>query len=84
MSGPPDEVVRRIVAEYGQLYVYLYVTDGNGKVLEDDRFKQPYRLDKRDAIDEAREFFDRAYDWANETINWPSASDGGEGGSVEE
>jgi len=80
----PDEVVRRIVAEYGQLYVYLYVTDGNGKVLEDDRFKQPFRLDKRDTVEEAQEFFDRAYDWVNETINWPSASDGGGSGSVEE
>lgn len=80
----PDEVVRRIVCEYGQRYVYLYVTDGNGKVLEDDRFRQPYRLDKRDAIDEAKEFFDRAYDWANETINYPTASDGEGGGSVEE
>ena len=80
----PDEVVRRIVCEYGQRYVYLYVTDGNGKVLEDDRFTQPYRLDRRDAIDEAKEFFDRAYDWANETINYPSASDGECGGSVEE
>jgi hypothetical protein len=80
----PDEVVRRIVAEYGQLYVYLYVTDGNGKVLEDDRFTQPYRLDRKDAIEEAKEFFDRAYDWVNETINWPSASDGGGSGSVEE
>lgn len=80
----PDEVVRRIVAEYGQLYVYLYVTDGNGKVLEDDRFTQPYRLDRKDSIEEAKEFFDRAYDWVNETINWPSASDGSQGGSVEE
>lgn len=80
----PDEVVRRIVCEYGQRYVYLYVTDGNGKVLEDDRFTQPYRLDRRDAIDEAKEFFDRAYDWANETINYPSASDGEGSGSVEE
>jgi hypothetical protein len=80
----PDEVVRRIVAEYGRLYVYLYVTDGNGKVLEDDRFKQPFRLDKRDTVEEAKEFFDRAYDWVNETINWPSASDGGGSGSVEE
>lgn len=80
----PDEVVRRIVCEYGQRYVYLYVTDGNGKVLEDDRFTQPYRLDRRDAIDEAKEFFDRAYDWANDTINYPSASDGEGSGSVEE
>jgi len=80
----PDEVVRRIVAEYGQRYVYLYVTDGNGKVLEDDRFTQPYRLDRKDAIDEAKEFFDRAYDWANDTINYPSASDGEGSGSVEE
>lgn len=80
----PDEVVRRIVCEYGQLYVYLYVTDGNGKVLEDDRFKQPYRLDRKDTIDEAKEFHDRAFDWVNETINWPSASDGDGGDSVEE
>lgn len=79
-----DNVLRRIVIEYGQLYVYLYVTDHSGRVLEDDRFKQPYRLDRKDAIDEAGECFDRAYDWVNETINFPSASDGGGGDSVEE
>lgn len=79
-----DEVVRRIVIEYGRLYAYLYVTDANGKVLEDDRFRQPFRMDRRDVIDEAKETFDRAYDWINETVNFPSASDGEQGGSVEE
>ena len=29
-----EDVLRRIVIEYGQLYVDIYMTDGNGEVLD--------------------------------------------------
>ena len=68
MSGP-DHVHRRIVVEYGALYAYAYMTDGNGKVLEEEQFKQPFRLDKRDIADEAEDCYRSVWDWLNETVN---------------
>lgn len=72
----PDNIVRRIVVEYGRVYVYAYVTDGGGKMLDEDVFKQPYRLDKSDAVEEAGELYGIIYDTLNDNINWPSASAG--------
>lgn len=70
-----DDVYRRVVVEYGLQYVYVYLTDQNGKVLADDVFRQPYRLERSDAADEARETFDFLYDMLNEGINFPTAGD---------
>jgi hypothetical protein len=75
----PDNIVRRIVVEYGRVYVYAYVTDGSGRILDEDVFKQPYRLDKADAVEEAKDLYDVLYDTLNEGINFPSASAGDEG-----
>ena len=47
-----DQVHRRIVVEYGQWYAYLYITDSNGKILEEEAWKQPFRLDLKDVRDE--------------------------------
>jgi len=44
-----EDVLRRIVIEYGQLYAYIYLTDGHGKLLDEEVFKQPFRLDRKDA-----------------------------------
>jgi DNA phosphorothioation-dependent restriction protein DptG len=65
-----DYVYRRIVVEYGRLYAYIYVTDQDGKVLEEESFKQPFRLDFRDVKDEAKECFDNTYQWLQDTILW--------------
>jgi translation elongation factor P/translation initiation factor 5A len=54
MVRPADSVERRIVVEYGRQYAYLYVTDGEGKVLDDESFKQPYRLERKESHEEAR------------------------------
>ena len=34
-----EDVLRRIVVEYGQLYVYIYMTDGNGKILDNGQVR---------------------------------------------
>ena len=41
----PDYVERRIVVEIGRQYAYVYMTDGNGKLVpqREESFKQPYR-----------------------------------------
>lgn len=64
-----EDVIRRIVVEYGQLYVYLYITDGGGKLLDEEVFKQPFRLDRKDAFDEAKDTYDNVYDWLNDIVN---------------
>jgi hypothetical protein len=74
----PDSIVRRIVIECGRVYTYAFMTDENGKLMDEDVFKQPFRLDRKDAIEEATELYGVAYDFLNEAINFPSASDGGE------
>jgi hypothetical protein len=45
------------------------MTDANGKVLEEETFKQPLRLDKRDIADEADDCYRSAWDWLNDTVN---------------
>ena len=64
-----EDVVRRIVVEYGQVYAYCYITDGNGRLLEEDVFKQPFRLDRKEVNDEAKDAYDQVYDWLNDSIN---------------
>jgi len=79
-----DYVERRIVVEYGLHYVYIYLTDGVGKLLDEECFKQPYRLERKESHEEALETYDLLYDSLNDTINFPTAGDDGSGGTPEE
>lgn len=71
MIGPvgKEDVLRRIVVEYGQVYVYLYMTDGNGKILDEEVFKQPWRLERKEAFEEAQDTYDSVFDWLNDVVN---------------
>lgn len=64
-----EDVVRRIVVEYGQVYAYCYITDGNGRLLDEEVWKQPFRLDRKEVYDEAKDTYDQVYDWLNDSIN---------------
>ena len=68
-----DDVYRRVVVEYGLQYVYLYLADQNGKVLAEDQFRQPYRQERSETAEEAKECFDFVFDMLNESINFPGA-----------
>lgn len=70
MTAEKDYVHRRIVIEYGRLYAYVYITDQDGKVLEEEAFKQPFRLDFKDVKEEAKECFDNTYQWLQDTVLW--------------
>jgi hypothetical protein len=70
MAQEKDYVYRRIVIEYGRLYAYVYITDQDGKVLEEEAFKQPFRLDFKDVKEEAKECFDSVYQHLQDTILW--------------
>ena len=75
-----EDVVRRIVVEYGQVYAYCYLTDGNGRLLDEEVFKQPFRLDRKEVFDEAKDTYDQVYDWLNDSINiqGPPLQEGGD------
>ena len=70
MTRERDEVVRRIVVEYGRWYVYAYFTDQNGKVLEEEVWKQPFMLERKEVHEESRETFDLIYDHCQDTVLW--------------
>lgn len=74
MASEKDEVHRRIVCEYGRWYAYLYITDSNGKLLEEESFKQPFRLDWKDSAEEADEAFQLLYQHLQDTILWYSTA----------
>jgi hypothetical protein len=82
----PDYVERRIVIEIGRQYAYVYMTAGDGKLLPDreESFKQPYRLDRQEAAEEAVDLWDLVYDHLNDTINWPLPEGGDDGPDSEE
>jgi hypothetical protein len=69
-----DYVYRRIVCEYGNHYVYLYMTDQNGKVIDEEVFKQPFRLEFKESAEEAKDFWDQAYQWLQDTVLWYSTA----------
>jgi hypothetical protein len=75
MTNQPDTVIRRLVVEYGHWYVYVYVVDGNGKLLEEEVFKQGFRLENKEVHEEATDCFHQVYQWISDTTVF-SASDG--------
>lgn len=80
----PDYVERRIVVEFGLRYVYLYITDGGGKLIDEESYAQPYRLERKECHEEAKDFYDLLYDSINEAVNFPTAGAEGDGGKPEE
>ena len=70
MMAERDSVVRRIVCEYGRFYVYLYLTDDNGKIIEEEAFKQPFRLEPKEVHEESTETFQMIYQHLQDTVLW--------------
>ena len=74
MNKPNDSVYRRIVIEYGQVYAYAYYLNEHGKILAEECWKQPFRLERRDVQEEAGDTWDLVYQHLQDTVLW-SASD---------
>lgn len=74
----PDYVERRVIVEYGRRYVYVTLSDANGKIHLEELFKQPYLLDPKDAVDEAKDAFDAVYQHISDTVVFPSSASDGE------
>ena len=86
MAAEKDTVQRRVVVEYGRHYAYVYMSDGRGKVLDDESLKQPFALAQREIAEEARDAFDYVYQHLQDTVLWPSTArdDDEEGNSEKE
>ena len=83
MANERDRILRRIVIEYGREYAYAYWTDTAGKIIDEEVWKQPFKLDVKDSLDEAKDCWDIVYSHLQDTILW-TASDAEDDGSVEE
>lgn len=69
-----DTVHRRIVLEFGHLYAYLYMTDGNGRLLpeREESWRQPYLMERKEVEQEAQEAFDLIWQHCDDTVNFPA------------
>lgn len=69
-----DTVHRRIVLEFGQRYVYVYMTDGNGRLLHEreESWRQPYLQGRKEVEDDAQEAFDLIWQHCDDTVNFPT------------
>jgi hypothetical protein len=80
---PKESLIRRIVVEYGRSNVYAYFTDGNGKILDEEAWQQPFKLEVKEAHEEAKDVWDFIYQELQDTVLC-TASDADEGDSVDE
>jgi len=64
-----NPVEGRLVIDVSQKYVSIYRCEGGGKVLDEDHFSFPFRLDRQDAIAEITDLYAIVYDFLNDTIN---------------
>lgn len=74
MAGEKDSVHRRIVVEYGQYYAYIFIEDRNGRLLEEEAFRQPFKLEFKDSAEEANECFQYVYQYLQDTVLWYSTA----------
>ena len=70
MAAEKDSVHRQIVIQYGQHYAYITIQDRNGRILEEEAFRQPFRLEFKDVAEEAGECFQYVYQHLQDTILW--------------
>ena len=81
-----NPVEGKIVVDVSRKYVSIFRCDATGKVVDEDHFAHPFRLDRQDAVSEVVDLYAMVYDWLNDTINgWgdDSARDGGPEGKTE-
>jgi hypothetical protein len=72
-----NPVEGKIVLDVSRKYVSMYRCDGTGKVVDEDHFAYPFRIDRTDAVSHVVDIYAVLYDWLNLEINGPSARDGG-------
>ena len=68
-----DFPVGKVLIDVGRRYITVYRCDGNGYVQDEERFKLPWMIDRKDAVDLTFAAFNAAYAWADATVNTPAA-----------
>lgn len=71
-----DPVLGKIVVEFSQKYISVYLCEGDGAIKDCDHFRWPVRLEVKEARQETKDCFHWLYDWANRAVNSNAASDG--------
>ena len=74
-----NPVEGRLVIDVSRKYVSMFRCDGAGKVLDEDHFAHPFRLDRQDAVSEVTDLYAIVYDFLNDTINGDDDSARGDG-----
>jgi len=64
-----NPVEGKIVIDVSRKYVSIFRCDGEGRVVDEDHFAHPFRLDRQDAIGEVVDLYAFIYDWLNDTVN---------------
>jgi hypothetical protein len=71
-----DPVLGKVVIDFSQKYISIYLCEGDGAIKDSDHFRWPVRLDVKDTRQETRDCYHWLYDWANRAVNSDSASGG--------
>jgi len=79
-----DFPVGKVLIDVGRRYITVYRCDGNGYVQDEERFKLPWMIDRRDAVDHVHAVFNVAYAWADAAVNPPAARGGEKGADSEQ
>jgi len=68
-----DLPVGKVLIDVGRRYITVYRCDGNGYVQDEERFKLPWMIDRRDGVDLTHTAFNLAYSWADGAVSPPAA-----------
>lgn len=71
----------KVHIDIGRRYITVYRCDGQGYVIDEERFKLPWMIDRRDAIDHVQAAFNIAYHWADAMASPQSARGDTQGGN---
>ena len=64
-----DPILGKVVVDFSQKYVSVYLCEGDGTVKDADHFRWPERLEVKDARQEVRDAFHWFYDHCNDAVN---------------
>ena len=78
MANP---VEGRVIIEMTRTHAIVYRTDPLGVVIDNEVFKWPYRMDRKDAVMELQAAWDWLYDYLNRTVNFDIDDPSARGGS---
>ena len=71
-----DPVLGKVIVEFSQKYISVYLCEGDGTIKDADHFKWPVRLEVKDTRQEVRDCYHWLYDFANRAVNSETASEG--------